>query len=412
MKKWLLILLPIMLFLVSCSAEKEEIAMVTVMTEGDGKYWEEIEIDGVEVYVVVVEKGQLVNRVLLAEKKPDIVCLNSKEDMEAMSEVLINAEEIELDGYDRAKFANENYEEIEARHASASGKHCVFPDYSASRDGVARAWLYRADVFESLGLEPPETMSELTGVCIKLKKEFPDSTPLVIRDGYYGLDLLAPAWKNDASIGAYYDFEKEKWCYGLEEPWAGNFISHWANMARNGLISKEFLTMKNDEADALIAEGKAFIVPDYVWKTGAYNNSGADWRIMPAPRADIETGQHKIAKREAPFNGIALLNKSEHVLKVVDKYFLESCERPTVKSEMARIAEVYTEDKINPARYTTVPESEESIRVAIHLQGVLPAFLKGEIPMKRWEEYAKQLPEKGTKELLNRRKSAYNGAKK
>lgn len=418
MIKKTLYLLILLTFLASCGEEKPKLEKITVMTEGDTRCWSEIQIENIEIVIEQVPEGTLVQRVEEAETKPNLIYIKSKEDMEKLSPRLLNVEDITSDGYDRAKFENRDYVEIEARHASAKGEHYVLPDYNANRDNVERAWLYRADVFEELGIEIPETMSELTEVCLKLKEHYEDSTPLAIRDGYYGLDLIAPAWKNDASISTYYDFEKGKWSYGLSENWAGNFISYWANMHKAGLVPENYFTMKSEEVDALIAENKAFIVPDYVWKIGVYReeNNGQEWKIMPPPRADIETGQHKIAKREGPFVGVAIYNcdedTNELAIRVVDEYFLHSCGKEKEVNNLVRLARVYTEDKINPTRYVDVPEGEDEIRLKIHLQGMLTPFLKGEIPMARWADFAAQIEVKGAKEMMALNKSAYSNAKK
>ncbi len=412
MKKMLAILLVAMLSLCSCSEQEQEITKITVMTEGETLYWNEIKIDNVEIRVEIVPQGTIAEKVLNAEKKPDIVYLKSKEDMEKLSTVLKDISDLELDGYDRAKFACSDYDETERRHASSTGEHYVLPDYTANRNGVERAWLYRADIFQAAGITPPETMSELAAACTKLKGEYPESTPLVIRDGYYGLDLLAPAWKNNASLGAYYDFDEEKWCYGLNEPWAGNFVSYWSTMVQSGLVPQNYLTMTASEVDALIKSGSAFIVPDYVWRLEEYNKRGEIWRIMAAPRADIEGGQNKIAKREGAFAGVAICNEGEATLEVVNMFFLNSCLRDVPKADPVRLAQIYTENNINPARYIPTINTQEKKRINTHLEGMLPAFLTGEIPMTRWASFAAQLEDVGLKEFLSQYKRAYNSAKK
>lgn len=417
MVKKALYLLVLLVFLVSCGEEDTGITKITVMTEGDTQSWDVIELENCEINVWQVPEGTIAEQVLSAEERPDIVYLKSVEDMEAISEYLVSTGDVQLDGYDLAKFSNKDYVEIEARHADKDGGHYVFPDYSVSRDGVERAWLYRADIFEQNGIAIPETMSQLKDACIKLKALYPDSTPLVIKNGYTGLDTVAPSWKNNASLTTYYDFKEGKWCYGLSEPWAGNFISYWSNMHKAGLIPQNYLTMEEEEAEKLIEDGKAFIVPDYLNKIDEYKeNSGGDWRIMPPPRADIETGQHKIAKSIAPFAGIAVLKGEEErenaAFAVVEAYFSNYVDSRNEQSENVRLARIYTENNINPTRYLRVPVGEDEMRVNTHLHGMLAAFLKSEIPMTRWADFAAQLKEKGTEEMIKLHRSAYNDAKK
>ena len=139
------------------------------------------------------------------------------------------------------------------------------------------------------------------------------------------------------------------------------------------------------------------------------------WEMMPPPRADIETGQHKIAKREAPFAGVAISKnspKKETALAVADEFFKNSVSMSPEIDEQARLAAIYTEAKINPSRYISVPAGEDEMRVRVHLHGMLAAFLKGEINMARWAPFAEQLEDKGADEMLDLRKSAYNNARK
>ena len=148
-----------------------------------------------------------------------------------------------------------------------------------------------------------------------------------------------------------------------------------------------------------------------------YNKkTGGDWRIMPPPCADIATGQHKIAKSIAPFAGIAVLKgegeQENAAFAVVEAYFSNYVDRDNKQSENIRLARVYTENDTNPSRYLSVPVSEDEMRVNTHLHGMLSAFLKGEIPMTRWADFAAQLKEKGTEEMIGQQRSAYNSAKK
>ena len=421
MKKTLKFLIIFMLFLL-CACKEEptvEPIKLSVMTEGDTLIWNELKIDGVELDVELVPKGTISERILTAEKKPNIIYLQNKQDMEALTGVLLDMRKVTVSEYERASIIFEDAEEQMRRHTAPDGGRYVLPLLGKGRANIERAWLYRADVFERAGIEIPNTMHELYLACLKLKTQFAESTPLALRDGYYGLDLLAPAWSADASIGPYYDFDDEKWKFGICEPWAGNFISYWSIMAKNELIPKEYLTMTNDDVDKLISLNRVFIVPDYVWRLEEYKEKYPyqDWRIMPAPRAATEDSQNKIAKREGMFAGFAICDvdvrentASVAVLNEIYKKICAQSPQPAQEREKnARLAAVYTENEINPARYLSIDEDGIRVqeKVDLALKQKLSEFLTGARPMIEWAEFAEQIKEQGTKKLLNSYKRAY-----
>ena len=75
------------------------------------------------------------------------------------------------------------YEENQAyalNFMSADGGLYQFPEQGVDETN-RRGWLYRADVFEELGLEVPTNQDEFYDVLVKLKEAYPDSYPLAFR---------------------------------------------------------------------------------------------------------------------------------------------------------------------------------------------------------------------------------------
>ena len=63
---------------------------------------------------------------------------------------------------------------------SADGALYQFPEQGVDETN-RRGWLYRADVFEELGLEAPTNKDEFYDVLVKLKEAYPNSYPLAFR---------------------------------------------------------------------------------------------------------------------------------------------------------------------------------------------------------------------------------------
>lgn len=416
-----LVFLSLLIILCGCGEKKEvQPVKISVMTEGDAEVWNSLSVAGVEVDVTVVAQGKLYESVLGAEEKPNIICISNTEDAKRLDEHLLDMRDVTVSEYERAKMIIEGAEEIECRHVFAGEKLSVLPHLKNKDEKFTRAWLYRADIFEKHGLPIPETMDEVNAVCNTLKKEYKKSTPLVFRNGYYALDLIAPAWESNAALGAYYDFDNEKWRFGLSEAWAGNFVSFWATMYKGALIPQNYLSMTDAEVSEIIAQNRAFLTVDYIWRLDEYNNyKNQDWRIMPSPRAETEGAQNKIAKRETPFGGYAICDvdnrKNTAAISVLNEVYKKICDAEkgelTEQETTCRIAKVYTEKNINPARYLSL-DTAKITSPAYGYEAELLKFLTGEQPMSKWEAFAEETSEDAkVKKLLSECKRAYNKAK-
>ncbi len=418
MKRILAIILLILTLCACTESEITEPVKIKIMTENAVDFSNGISIPGVEVEVIVVPQGKLCDSVMSAEDKPNIICIADEADAEVLDSLLLDMRSVTVSEYDRAKMIIEGAEEVEYRHILKGDRLSILPHFKNKSENYTRAWFYRADIFEKEGLEIPKTMSELNFVCNALKKKYKESTPLVLKNGYYALDLIAPAWKEGASIGAYYDFEDEKWRFGLSEEWAGNFVSFWATMYKGALIPDDYLTITDKAVNELIAGNRAFIAVDYIWRLDSYNKN-QDWRIMPSPRADIQGAQNKIAKREEPFGGYAVCDNGSRentvAISVLNEIYKGVCDEQktelTERQRKARIAKIYTEDSINPARYLNL----ETIAIANPAAGYeskLFEFLTGAAPMSEWAEFAEGIKDDaGVKKLLSECRRAYNKAK-
>src|SRR5690606_31022687 len=96
---------------------------------------------------------------------------------------------------------------------SADGKMYIFPNEGFGETN-RMVWLYREDVFNKHNLKQPTTWDELHEVLLALKKEYPDSHPLVFRSGLGKLGNMGAAFGANGIGGkAFYDFGKNEWVY-------------------------------------------------------------------------------------------------------------------------------------------------------------------------------------------------------
>ena len=156
---------------------------------------------------------------------------------------------------------------------AADGKVYFAPIYGMERATNLRGWLYRKDIFDKHGLKTPETIDELYTVSKKLKELYPDSFPFCMRSGLNNISVIGSSFKPNFHTGAYYDFEKEKWCYGVTESEVMLEIVTFLNkMVNEKLIPADFITINTSSWQELVTTDRGFIMPEYQVRIDFFNN--------------------------------------------------------------------------------------------------------------------------------------------
>ncbi len=156
---------------------------------------------------------------------------------------------------------------------AADGKVYYAPIYGMERATNLRGWLYRKDIFDKHGLKTPETMDELYEVSKKLKELYPDSFPFCMRSGLNNISVIGSSFKPNFHTGAYYDFENEKWCYGVTESEVMLEIVTFLNkMVNEKLIPADFITINTSSWQELMTTDRGFIMPEYQVRIDFFNN--------------------------------------------------------------------------------------------------------------------------------------------
>ncbi len=204
----------------------------------------------------------------------------------------------------------------ETRRA-ADGAIYYSPVYGLERSTNIRTWLYRKDIFDKNNLKPPTTLDEMYNVAKKLKAIYPDSYPLCIRSGINNINVIGSTWKPNFHYGVYYDFEADKWAYGIREEAMREIIEFLNKMVREGLIPANFTTIQTSEWEEYVATSRGFMMPEYQVRIDHFNlparssNPEFTLAVMAPPVANNGVGIAKVNKYNNDPTGMSICNTGD-----------------------------------------------------------------------------------------------------
>src|SRR5690606_24059867 len=143
---------------------------------------------------------------------------------------------------------------------SADGKMYILPNQGIGLTNLM-SYLYRKDIFDEHQLTMPNNWDELYTVLKKLKEIYPDSYPLVFRDGLVKILNIAPAF--DPGLYYYYEFYKTEWRYGNVEDNYRKIIAYLGKFVAEGLIPSDFLSIDTKQWQDIMSTNRAFVTIDY-----------------------------------------------------------------------------------------------------------------------------------------------------
>jgi len=220
----------------------------------------------------------------------------------------------------RKWWSDEDWEIMQQFAQSPDGKLYYLP--AKNYRSHSKAWIYRKDIFEELGLKFPETLDELYETLKALKKAYPDSVPLSNRgkDGVLGIAVNAYRLPGDMFNGfeGFFrdqDMNNEVVFAQATDKYreALKFIN---KLYKEGLMEKEFPTMTTEQWTQRGVSGRALIMYDYATRAAYFQNLMKDtpsavWDWAPV---NISTGgKEGFVDRELPFfaYGPVITNKVE-----------------------------------------------------------------------------------------------------
>ena len=217
-----------------------------------------------------------------------------------------------LDENDYANF-------IQPRKA-ADGKIYYSPLMGRDTTEGVMCWMYRKDIFEKHNLKVPTTFDELYEVCKELKRLYPNSYPLCMRNGLaVNLRVMAPSWdENWDGSSFYYDEAEGKWKYGVLEPAMREYLEFCLKMIDEGLLNPDFANIKSTEWQRLISTNRGFITPEYQTRIDFFNsifrdnNEPGRFSAMVPPVANAEKGVNLVMRNSVDPYGYIICNTRDN----------------------------------------------------------------------------------------------------
>ena len=230
---------------------------------------------------------------------------------------------------------------LERERKSADGRIYWPIVLGTSTVSNAQGWMYRKDIFDKHGIKSPETLGELEAAAVKLKKLYPDSYPITFQGGLGAITLLGSSFKPYLDYGVYYDFTTETWNYGAMQDEMKDLIRWLLDMADKGLLQPLIYGIDTASYDEYITNDKTFVTANYLVRQSIYNvpmrQSNPDFNIqaMVPPRAEIPTGQNKMAKTSIIRSGLTLPNTGDKNRIASAVRFLDWMYSDTVKDVLS-----------------------------------------------------------------------------
>ncbi|NLG52981.1 MAG: extracellular solute-binding protein, partial [Clostridiales bacterium] len=353
---------------------------------------------------------------------------------------------------------------------SGDGKIYFPPNYGFHTMGNTRAWLYRSDVFEKHNLKTPETIDEMYDTALKLKELYPDSYPICVRDGLRNMAIVGSQWAPYFSNQLYYDFNTKTWHYGAAEETMKYMVEDLLKFYQAKLLPPDYLTIKAKTWEELVFTNRGFMMPEYIVRVDFFQepsreqNPDFTLKVMPPPKANIATGQHKLSKQNYEMVGYILCNTQDetrinNALKLFDwmyseegrellswgkegetyeikdgkkQFILNEGESAYSKygfttlglgqciyaeaneamysedqCEQSRIAIGYGEDYMNPFQWLSFKDEDQNkindllTEINTFSSEMLSKFLYGLEPMSKWDAFQQELKNMGVDELVS-----------
>ena len=205
-------------------------------------------------------------------------------------------------------------EELFRQRMSGDGKIYSAPAYGTQTVSNLRTWIYRKDVFEKHGLEPPADTDALYQTAKKLKELYPESYPICFRDGILKLMEWGPSWKRDFTFDGYYDYSEGAWRYGAQEPVMKEMVEYFLKLKDEGLVPPDYITMETKSWEELMSTDRGFMTLDYVVRIDFFNvpsrqqNPDYTLALMAPPKPTVATGSQRLMKSNLNLAGYCVCN--------------------------------------------------------------------------------------------------------
>jgi putative aldouronate transport system substrate-binding protein len=231
---------------------------------------------------------------------------------EAQTEDVINGLLLPISDYldqmpNLKKFLDENnYQDDIDNLKESDGKWYTLPVKADSRRMRLHSWMIRKDIFDKNNIPYPETIDDVYAAGKKLKQLYPDSYPIINRFGMGNMMSMLGAGFNTSSgwsldsTGFTYDETTDSFVFAPTTPQYKELLQYMNDMLEEGILDPEFNTLDSSAYEERVAQGKTFILLDWVGNQVRYNNAGRaidpDFNVQPIFPVKGETGRYALER--------------------------------------------------------------------------------------------------------------------
>ncbi|MEK0315613.1 extracellular solute-binding protein [Cohnella sp. 56] len=221
----------------------------------------------------------------------------------------------------------EQYPDVAKSFLAADGKMYMLPTEGFGETNRV-VWMYREDIFKKNNLTPPKTYDELYDVAKKLKALYPDSYPIVFRNGMNAMINFASNFETNA---AYYKNDAGDVKFGPSEDNYKTMVGYMNKFYKEKLIPADWLTLQTKQWQDLLSTSQSFITVDYIGRIDFFNaalrqeNPEFTMAFMPPP-AGLPGGKQQNPYTQIVENNLAIAASSKNIddiVKVFDYYYSE-----------------------------------------------------------------------------------------
>ncbi len=222
-------------------------------------------------------------------------------------------------------------------NVDTEGKMFSAPTSGFESNGGQHAWIYRKDIFEKHNLKVPTNVDELYEVCVELKKLYPNSYPLCMRDLVGKMSIMGPAFGGYWEPEYYYDYDTETWKHGATEDTMLEAIKFFKKFIDEGLVPPNAVNIAVSEWEELVMSDRGFIVFDFMTRIDNFNSkmsgSGSSFTMSAfEPFALIDGGLARTANTAVASETMFVCNSRNdrriaNAAKYLDWFYTdEACE--------------------------------------------------------------------------------------
>lgn len=232
--------------------------------------------------------------------------------------------------YDNA----ENYEGFKL-YASETGRNYCYPIYGLNRD-VNFGFMYRADVFEELGIAPWTSTETFLDALRTLKKAYPDSYPFGGKNGIAMINRWSTYFDLN-NLPLAYDYDNGQWFMACTTDHFREGLDVLKTMYNEGLLDPEFMTDTLDTWNAKQLNGQNFVMNDWIGRMALLEAEGTkadpDFDLMYA--RPIGNGKMQELPKFSNWGVVVANNKNtQAAVKLIDYlYSTEGSELNTLGIE-------------------------------------------------------------------------------